>query len=620
MSGRRAPQAHSVARPWLIPLLIFLVAFGIRLFHVVQLESMPTFDDPTMDEGYHMELVKQINSPQGYPNEPYFRAPLYPYLLAFLFKMTGGSFFGVRIIQILLGALVPVLLFFLGKRIFNKQIGLWSGWIAVFYPTLIYYDASLLITLLEVLLSLSTILLLVYSEGRSRWLLIAAGIMLGLGGIARPTILLFGPALLIWGWFILRPQYGLKKAITAISLVGFSSLLVVLPVTIRNYVVADEFITISWQGGYNFYVGNNSKADGWSARVEGIDASWRGGYLQSIAIAEQAAGKKLTFSEVSDYWSTKTWQEISAEPGRFFGLLVKKARLLINGYEIPNNQDEYLPNEYSSVMNLLLHRGWLYFPYGLLAPLGLIGIGLSLRDWRKYLLPYLFIGAFSASLIAFFVCSRFRQPLVPLLILFAVFAVYKFIELWKAGKLKPVIICVIAFLALAVESNHDLLKLNMATVEAENRDLLGNAYLRKGKLDFAIIEYQKAVAANPTYGRGYNNIGTVLSRQGRFSEAAPYFQKAMQYDSRLPEPYINLSICYSETKDFANAVAILEQAKAIFPTNPPLYYYLSLAYVDLMRVKDAKIAAEEAVRLDPANQDFQRLVTELNAIPADQIR
>jgi tetratricopeptide (TPR) repeat protein len=620
MSRQRQVKSSGQPKSWLFPLLIFVIAFGIRLIYVFQLEAMPTFDDPTMDEGYHMELVSQINSAEGLPKEPYFRAPLYPYFLAFLFKTTGHSFFGVRIVQILLGSMVPVFLYLLGLRLFNRTVALWASAIAAFYPTLIYYDASLLITILEVFLSTMTVLLLTYFDGKSRWLLVAAGIVLGLAGIARPTMLLFGPALLLWGWFVVRPQYGLRQAITTIAIIGGCTLLVVLPVTIRNYVVADDLVTISWQGGYNFYVGNNAKADGWSARVEGIDASWRGGYLQSIAIAEKDIGRKLKLSEVSDYWSGRTWKEIATDPGHFFGLLITKARLLINGYEIPNNQDEYLSNEFSSVMSLLLHRGTLYFPYGLLAPLGLIGIALSLREWRKYLLPYLFLGAFSFSLVLFFVCSRFRQPLVPFLILFAVFGVWKLIEYAKSGRWKTVVICTIAFVILAVESNHDLLHLNAATVEAENRDLLGNAYLRKGKLDLAITEYQKAVAANPAYGRGYNNIGTVLSRQRRFDEAAPYFEKAMQYDSRLPEPLINLSICYSETKDFANAVKILELAKAQFPTNGNVFYYLSMAYVDLGRIREAIVAAEESVRLDSANSTFQQLLRELRAIPADQIR
>jgi tetratricopeptide (TPR) repeat protein len=178
-----------------------------------------------------------------------------------------------------------------------------------------------------------------------------------------------------------------------------------------------------------------------------------------------------------------------------------------------------------------------------------------------------------------------------------------------------VALCAVALVALAIESNHDLIKLNMATVEAENRDLLGNAYLRKGKLDLAAAEYQKAVAADPRYGRGYNNIGTVLSHQRRYSEAEHYFTQAIQLDNHIPEPYVNLSICYSESKKFDHAVTVLETAKQKFPDSAPVHYYLSMAYVDVVKIDSALSEAEEALELDPVNPDYQRLVRELRALP-----
>ncbi len=611
MAATKKQTPASKPIPWKILLLLFAVAFAIRLIHVIQLQSMPTFDDPTMDEGYHIELVKQINSAEGYPDEPYFRAPLYPYLLALLFKITGGSFFGVRVIQIFLGSFLPVLINLLGRKLFTDKIALWSAAIAAVYPTFIYYDASLLITLLEVLLSTSMVLLLAHYDGRSYWPLILGGIALGLAGIARPTLLLFGPALLLWAWYVLKPKLGMKQAINAIVIVGVCSLLIVLPVTIRNYVVAHEFIVVSWQGGFNFYVGNNRNADGWSARVEGLDPSWRGGYLQSIAIAEQAAGRKLKYTEISDYWADRAFQEIAEEPGRFVALLIKKVRLLVNGYEIPNNQDEYLSGEFSSIQSLSMLRGPIYFPYGLLAPLAIIGGIIALRKWRQYLLLYLFFGAFSLSLMLFFVCSRFRQPLIPFMILFAVLGVFALIDFFRQAKHRRVVLYGLILIALVIESNHDLLKLNAATIAAENKDLLGNAWLRKGNLELALSEYQKAVAADPTYGKGHNNIGTVLVRQSRYTEAMPHLRRAIDLDPRLPEPYVNLSICCSETGDHASAITTLEQARSLFPTNPHVFFFLGLAYIDVGRMDDAMAALRESLKLDPANGEASRILREL---------
>jgi len=613
MSSKRSRSVPKVRHPWILLLVIVAASFAVRLAYVVQLESMPTFDSPTMDEGYHLELATQINSPQGYPPEPYFRAPLYPYFLAALWNITNHSFFGVRLIQILLGSLVPLLIYLLGARLFDRKIALWSACIAALYPTLIYYDASLLITVLEVLLSTLLLYLLYRCDGKSLWPLIAAGVVLGLAGLARPNLLVVGPPLILWAWFVLKPKVGLKKALTSYVVVGVCTVLVILPVTIRNYVAAHDFVTIAWQGGYNFYVGNNHAANGWSARVEGIDPCWNGGYFESIAIAEKETGRPLKKSEISDYWTKQAFQDVAANPAHFLSLLIAKVRLLINGYEVPNNQDEYVAKEFSSVLDILLWRGPLYFPYGLLAPLGIMGLVISFREWRKFLLVYLFMASFAVSLVLFFVCARYRQPFIPFLILFSVYGIITLVRHFKTKNYRTAWLYVLLVGVLAIESNHDLLNLNAATVRAENSDLIGNAYFRKQQLDLALTEYRKGIAADPTYGRGYNNIGAVLTRQKRCGEAVGYLKMAMQLDTRLSEPYINLSICYSEARDTANAVRILEQARSQFPNNSYVHCYLAMAYIDEARFNDAIVSATESVRLDPSNTNARQLLQELQS-------
>ncbi len=200
------------SRIFLFGLIIFFVSFGIRLVYLNQLQSMPTFEQPVMDEKYHLELADQINSPAGYPDEPYFRAPLYPYYLAFVSNAVGGSIYWMRFIQIIIGSMLPVLLLFLGLKIFNKLkiIAYISSGIAIIYPTFLYFDASLLITSLMVLLTTMLVLQLYRCQEKPTTAsFIIAGILLGVTALARPNVLLFGPLLFIWVWFILKPKIGL---------------------------------------------------------------------------------------------------------------------------------------------------------------------------------------------------------------------------------------------------------------------------------------------------------------------------------------------------------------------------------------------------------------------------
>ncbi|MBU1148511.1 glycosyltransferase family 39 protein, partial [Patescibacteria group bacterium] len=515
---------------------------------------MPTFSSPTMDEQYHVKLATEIN--RGVKDtEPYFRAPLYPYLLAKLFDLSGHSFYAVRLFQIFLGSLLPVLIYLLGLRLFNYRIALTSGIIGVIYPTFLYYDNALLITFLITLLSSLLVLHLLRIDRFAPLKFILAGLILGVAGLARPNILMFGPFLFIWIWLYLKDKIGWKKALISYAMIGVTAVLVILPVTIRNYKVSGDPVFIAWQGGYNFYLGNRTGANGWSATMPGIDASWEAGYYQSIAFAEQTERRKLSKSEISEFWYDKALGEISHNLGAYIKLLFQKGALLINGYEIPNNQNIYLAKEYVPILKPLLFFNSIFsFPYGILAPLAIIGLIFSFRERKKFLLVYLILGAYASTLLLFFVCARFRQPLLPFMILLAVFGVTKMIELAKTKKTKQkVFIGFILGLSLFI-SNIDLLGLNQNRVKAEDYHLIGNAYSRLNNQAAAYREFQKSIEADSTFAQGHINLGVYYTNRSDYAKAEYYFRKGLLYNPNIVEAYLNLGTIYTKQKDYDRAL------------------------------------------------------------------
>ncbi len=611
MSLKRIVQPLARRANWLVPLLIYIAAFSVRLVYLSQIQAMPTFSHPVMDEKYHVELAKQINSAENLPAEPFYRAPLYPYFLAAVFRVTGGSLYGSRLIQIVLSSFLPVLIYLLGIRLFRRKTAFWASALAVFYPTLLYFDSTLLITFLIVLLSILTVMWLYRLDARKWYHLVIAGLLLGTAGLARPNILLFGPALAIWAWLEVRPKVGLKRALIGYALIGLASVIVILPVTIRNYEVSGDPVFIAWQGGFNFFIGNNRRASGWSATVPGIDFSWEGGYREAVSFAEKATGRKLTKSEVSDFWYQQAWNEIKASPRSFIALTVRKLGLLFNGYEIPNNQDIYIAGEYATILEPLLFKKLIYFPFGILAPLALIGIVLSLREWRKYLLVYLFLTAYTISLLTFFVCARYRQPMIPFLLLFAVFAIERLVGFIRNHKSGNAALWGFTFVLLLLGSNHDMLKLDPHRTKAEDYQMFGNAYLEDGNLAAATTEFKKAVLADSTYGNAYNNLGLISARRGDLTGAANYFYKAITVDPNVVETYINYSGILMDRNDPASAIKILEQARQRFPLNDNVMLRLAYAYARSGRQEDAKKAVQECLRLNPQNGDALRLYQQI---------
>lgn len=60
---------------------------------------------------------------------------------------------------------------------------------------------------------------------------------------------------------------------------------------------------------------------------------------------------------------------------------------------------------------------------------------------------------------------------------------------------------------------------------------LGSANLRLGRLNQAEAQLRSAVAADPDFPAGWNNLGVVLMEQGNTAEAAKVFQTAFALDN-----------------------------------------------------------------------------------------
>jgi len=105
---------------------------------------------------------------------------------------------------------------------------------------------------------------------------------------------------------------------------------------------------------------------------------------------------------------------------------------------------------------------------------------------------------------------------------------------------------------------------------AEAYTFRGWAYSFAGRLDEAIEECRKAIAADPTLGNPYNDIGCYLMEQGKLEEAVSWFEqakKAPRYDPRH-FPYLNLGRLRAVRREYAEAVAEFEGALELSPGDP----------------------------------------------------
>ena len=600
-SSKKAKSDGGLSGPAVV-IGIFLLALIVRLFYLWQIRSSPFFDTPVGDAGWHDAWARSLlEGGWRYPGV-FFRAPLYPYLLALIYALLGRGYLMARAAQMVLGSLSCLLVYALAGRLFNRTTALVAGVAAALYGTLIYFDGELLITVLVIFLDLLLLWLLIGSNGRSDWLrALLTGLVLGLSIIARPNIVLFLPVLFFWIWLQdgrrNRPRFYRK-----IGLIGLMVVLAVLPVTLHNLGAGDGRVLISSQAGINFYIGNEPEADGKTAAPpggvtyedQGKDNVW----AASERIAREETGRWLRPSEVSTYWFGRAFQEIGRDPLRWAGLMGRKLYFLINGHEIESNVSVYTLREWSSLLRILIWKGLISFPFGLLMPLALAGLWLSRRNWRTHLLMVLFLVTYALSVLLFFVNARFRMPLVPVLIIYAAWALVWIVDQVRARRWTALVAPAVIFLLTLVLVNSRWFgadEINLArehyslAVAYERKDLpqkaiqhyqrclsidpytvqarynLAKIYRQMGYLDAAILEFQRAVALKPDFAEGHNGLGITYARQGEYRQAIGAFQRALTLEPGHGWAQLNLANVYLEAGLIDSALVRYRRAERLLP-------------------------------------------------------
>ncbi len=591
---------------------IFILAFAVRLTYLDQVSSSPLFDTPIMDAEYHDQWAQAILAGDDFTGGVFFRAPLYPYFLAAVYKMFGHNYVMARLIQFLIGSLSCVLIYLLGKSIFSRRTGIIAGVVASLYGVLIYFEGELLIPVLPVFLDLLVILCLFWAKGKpsySRWVL--CGALLGLSALARPNILLVGAAFFVW--LILRSRNEARqlyaKGVAYAGCFAIGAILVISPVTLRNYVKGNDLVLIASQGGMNFYIGNNPQSDGASAIFPGARNTWWGSYQDARSMAEQSVGASLKPSEISRFWYIEGLRFALSEPLSFFKLMTKKLILFWNGNELSNNRDFYFFARSAPVLKPLIWHFVIYFPFGLIAPLAIIGIILSHREKKDVVALEIFLFLYMVSIVAFFVTARYRVPLIPVFVLFSAYALDRLASQIKKRRVPEFARYLAALLAIAIPVNLPVPGYSGAN-PGQAHYTLGVIYADKGEIEKAEEQYKKAVDYNPGLSEAYVNLGSIYGDRGDHQMALYYYRTALKQGADSAFVLYNIGIEYHNQGLLDQAEESYRQSLSLRDENPKAHYLLGEILLRKNILNRAIEQYESAVSYDPQYaMAFHRLGT-----------
>ena len=456
------------SRGWLAG--VVLLAVAVRAAHLHALRDAPWLAHLFVDPEYYDAWARRIAAGDWLGDAPFYMDPLYPYVLAVLYRLWGRDLMMARLLNVACSAGACVAVAALGRRVAGPAAGGLAALGLALYAPDVFYVGEVDKTSLSVLLSAGFLAL---ACGRTLAARLGAGFVLGLAALTRANFLVFlfcfapvraAPAApcsvgrraakrgLRPSPFCFAPvraapaapcsdgrraaKRGSRRSRTgpvprrlvtrcrggwrawwagALAFVAGVALALG-PVAWRNHRVSGEWVLTTAQAGQNFYTGNNP-TNPWGAygAVPFVRANPHFEQEDFRAEAEARAGRPLGAREVSRFWFAEAVDHIRARPAFAARVFARKLALFWNDFEISDSQDQYLVARDSWVLRLPLPG------FGVVATLALLGAVAGFRARRGVRLLVGFVAVYCATLVAFFLFSRYRIQVVPALLPLAAF-------------------------------------------------------------------------------------------------------------------------------------------------------------------------------------------------------
>ncbi|HWY58254.1 MAG TPA: glycosyltransferase family 39 protein [Terriglobales bacterium] len=354
-----------------------------------------------------------FSSPTDLPTGPSAWAPpLYPYILAGVFKLfgvySGLSAWIILAFNSVFAALTCLTLYRIAERIYGIDVGRATAWTWAVFPYAIYWPVRVVweTSLTAFLLSLALLMTLRMADEPPRprmWILF--GLLWGIIALTNTAVVSMMPFCLFWLLYKL-PR---KAAFLGAALCVLTAALVVSPWLVRNYQVFGKFILVRDNLPLEMYEANNDQSAGLWTRNE------HPGNNPEAMRRFQELGELGFMTEKGQ----QARQFIREHPGRFLRFTVERAAYfwiappqatIVAGYDLMISR----------------HTNFL-----LAAVLAFAGLWLTIRNRKRgaFLLAcFLLIYPIPYYLVMPFV--RYKHPIEPEMIMLIVYL------FWEARKIQ----------------------------------------------------------------------------------------------------------------------------------------------------------------------------------------
>lgn len=325
-----------------------------------------------------------------YGGKTFHQEPLYAYLVALTYKITGQDVRHVFMWQLITGALSIVLIFLIGLHMSGLPAGIIGALLALLCGPFMFFDMVLLRTSLSGFITLALLytLLKMTDEQKARYYLLF-GLLTGIAMLNYSYYLLLGISGIFWALYCGSRQG--RRSIHATFLFLAGLLMPLVPVMIRNTIVDLHPLALASNAGITFITAN--------AKITDHQANFFIHFDTLYKIMNQTGGKALDtiLATIETHDSFLSYLQ----------LLWKKFSSIFMQFEIPNNINYYFAERYISILDIMP------VDQRMLGTLGLAGMAGCIYVFGKKSVPILLTFCICLfPMIYFSALSRHRMPLL----------------------------------------------------------------------------------------------------------------------------------------------------------------------------------------------------------------
>ena len=618
----RAAAPRPRSRRW--PLIAFLAAvLAVKLANVSQLQHHPLLQpEGGLDMAAYLRLARQVaGGDVALGPGLYYLSPLYIYFLAAALTIADSLTF-VRVVQAVLGTAAVGCIFLIARAWYSVRAGWLAAILAALTGSFTFYEALILQSALDPILTAAALWCLASAlrvkpesatnhpvasgfsrkiDGVSRKLLLC-GLLFGFQILNRPNVLVA-----VAGVVLVLP---IVRQMRAAMLIAAGVLVALAPIVLRNAIVSQEFALSSSQGGLNFYIGNHAGATGQYVEVAGVRANIEGQAEDTRKVAEAAAGRALTDSEVSAHFTGRAFTWIREHPGAAAALFLKKLALVFNArHQWLDFSYPYYAHDAGTSLWLLFVGPWL------LVPLGIAGLMVRTPPHRSYPAYAAFVPFYAIGVALFFVAERYRLPMFVPLCAGAGGVMDRVAQAIAArgsgASFKPLLPAAAAALAASIVT---FWPFTLEDGRFEERLRLSKVLMNRGDYGLAAMELERAHAIDPSHTIAEFNLGMALISSGRPAEGIAHATRAVDAGVAMPGARYALAGALMQTGSRDGAARVLRAATPAPEDSAESCYRVALMALDAGAPDVAERYARQAVALRPGWKEAGELLAHVRSL------